>query len=174
MLPKMIDPRRCADQDIEYQGLMQATLLPRLVEAVEQLFEPATVRIHIFKDAQNRMRIQGEAQVVVKVICQRCMKPMTQQIDAEFNLVMVYSDAQAKALPKEYDAWVVEESANLHQMIEDELLLAMPIVALSDADECDAPDMATFNQHANSEIETRTVKRQSPFAVLKDLTEKPG
>lgn len=165
MLPKMIDPRRNADQDIEYQESMQASLLPRFVEAVGELKEDVSVRIHLFRDEQNRMRLRGEAEVPVSMACQRCMQPSRQAVRTEIDLVIVYSEDQAKALPKELDAWVAEESANLHELIEDELLLALPIVAYHSTDECSLPEELV------SQRPEETLERQSPFAVLRDLSE---
>lgn len=174
MLPKIIDPRRSADQDIEYRESMQERLLPRFSEAIEALHQPVDVGVRVFRDEQSRIRVAGEATATVDLVCQRCMNPMQETIRAEFDLVAVYGEAQAKALPKEYDAWVVEESADLHQMIEDELLLAMPIVAYHDISECSAPDIDMPLAQIDTDIEEQTAERQSPFAVLKDLTSKPG
>lgn len=174
MLPKMIDPRRSADQDIEYRESMQDSLLPRLIEATEKLHQPVAVTVRIYRDEQSRIRVAGEAEASVDLTCQRCMNPMQETINAEFDLVVVYSEAQAKALPKEHDAWVIDESADLHQMIEDELLLAMPIVAYHDIGECSAPAIEMPAEQFEAEVETETAERQSPFAVLKDLTSKPS
>lgn len=163
MLPKMIDLRRSADQDIEYQERMQASSLPRLVDAVETLDDEIPVSIRIHRDEQGRMCVKGEASVKAQLICQRCMQPCDHELRADIDLVAVYTEEQAKALPKEVDAWVVEDSANLHELIEDELLLAMPIVAYHSDDECSAPV-----SYEVGEIEVQA-KRPSPFAVLKDL-----
>ena len=163
MLPKMIDLRRSADQDIEYQTRMQASLLARLEEAVDELDEEISVRIRLHKDEQGRLRVTGEAAVQAKLTCQRCMQLSDHLLETEIDLVAVYSEEQAKALPKELDAWVVEDSANLHELIEDELLLAMPIVAYHPEEECSAA--GSFQSGEPVE----TVEKRSPFAVLKDL-----
>ena len=159
----MIDPRRSADQDIEYQERMQAGLLKRLEEAVDSLDGEVSVKIRLYRDEQKRMRVYGYASVSVSMVCQRCLQPSEQMLHADIDLVAVFSEEQAKALPKEIDAWVVGESANLHELIEDELLLAMPIVVYHAENECSTP--AGYKPEEPLE----KVERQSPFAVLKDL-----
>lgn len=170
MLPKMIDPRRSADQNIEYRGLLKADLLPRLVEAVERTDEQVSIDIRLFKDEQRRIRIQGSAAVGVDLICQRCIQNSAHQVDASVDLIVVYSEDQAKALPKELDAWVTGESANLHELLEDELLLALPIVAYHEQG-CEAPEGYSYQDVIERE-KAENGEKQSPFAVLKDLTHK--
>ena len=168
MLPKMIDPRRIADQDSEYQTSMQASLLPRLCEAVETIDEEIVVDLRFFRNEEGRICLKGQVSVDTGMLCQRCLTTCEQKLLASIDLVIVHSDEQAKSLPKELDAWVVGESANLHELIEDELLLAMPIVAYHPEEECKVPD------EYRSAGPLEESKQQSPFAVLKDLTEKSG
>ena len=168
MLPKMIDPRRSADQDSEYQTSMQASLLPRLSEVVDSIDGEVAVNLCFFRDEQGRICLKGEASVNAGMQCQRCLQTSEQKLLASIDLVIVHSDEQAKSLPKELDAWVVGESANLHELIEDELLLAMPIVAYHPEADCKVPG------EYRSAGPLEESKQQSPFAVLKDLTSKPG
>ena len=164
----MIDPRRSADQDSEYQIRMQASLLPRLIAAVSHIDEEVAVDLHFFRDEQGRVCLKGEASANAGMRCQRCMKVSEQRLLASIDLIIVHTDEQAKSLPKELDAWVVEDSANLHELIEDELLLAMPIVAYHPDADCKVPDKYISQEPLDGS------KRPSPFAVLKDLTGKSG
>jgi len=166
MLPKMIDLRRIADQDSEYQTSMQASLLPRLTEAVDSIDEEIAVNLRFFRNEQGRLCVKGEVSTRAGMRCQRCLKTSEQSLLASIDMVVVFSDDQAKSLPKELDAWVVEGTANLHALIEDELLLAMPIVAYHPDADCSIPDeYAALNNTAG-------IERQSPFEKLKDLTGK--
>ena len=166
MLPKMIDPRRIADQDSEYQTSMQASLLPRLTEAVDAIDEEIAVDLRFFRNEQGRVCVKGEASTRVDMRCQRCLKASDQLLLASIDLIIVFSDDQAKSLPKELDAWVVDGTADLHGLIEDELLLAVPIVAYHSGTDCSIPDEYIARE------QDKTIGRQSPFEKLKDLTGK--
>ena len=97
MLPKMIDPRRIADQDSEYQTSMQASLLPRLTEAVDAIDEEIAVDLRFFRNEQGRVCVKGEASTRVDMRCQRCLKASDQLLLASIDLIIVFSDDQAKS-----------------------------------------------------------------------------
>lgn len=171
MLPKMIDTRKHADQHSEYQGVLQASELPRLNDAVEEIAQ-VQVEVNFGRDEQRRMQIRGTATCAVSMICQRCLQPSDQEMTITLDAVMVFSDERAKAMPQTLDVWVVPEIANLHELIEDELLLALPIVAYhAESVGCTPPEIVA----ATEEVEPAPVERESPFAVLRALkTEQDG
>ncbi|CAN5567596.1 DUF177 domain-containing protein [soil metagenome] len=71
--------------------------------------------------------------------CQRCLQPVAVPLDIASSFRFVHDEATAEALDadSEEDILVLERSMNARLLIEDELLLALPVVALHD--ECPEP-----------------------------------
>jgi uncharacterized protein len=73
--------------------------------------------------------IKGNLTAPVNVICERCNLPMTIQLAISLSLSPVLNDEKAKHLPVIYDPIVIVEGVfNTIDMVEEELLLALPMV----------------------------------------------
>ncbi|EST85057.1 hypothetical protein ECC1470_09924, partial [Escherichia coli ECC-1470] len=68
--------------------------------------------------------------VTVTLECQRCGKPFTHQVYTTYCFSPVRSDEQAEALPEAYEPIEVNEfgEIDLLAMVEDEIILALPVV----------------------------------------------
>jgi len=167
MLPKLVDPRRLAEQRAEFRESIAITDLPRIEEYVESASKDVQVELVFGKDEHYRLCVSGCIEGSVDLICQRCMEPVEVSFKQEINLVVVYSDDQAKSVPREVDPWEVGELANLHELIEDEIFLALPVVAKHPIGECEPPAMKQVEI-----VVEQQEGRQRPFEVLKNLTKK--
>jgi uncharacterized protein len=89
---------------------------------------------------------------------------MAYQIEAPMALAWVTTRREADELPTHYDPVVVEtETIALPDLIEDELLLALPLVALHAPETC-----AVRMEGAMNKTETPS-RRENPFAVLAQM-----
>ena len=166
-LPDHVDPYRLCDQARSFEGRLNLADLSRLAEVLVSAEGQASYRIVCDRDEHRRARIRGSVDAVMVVTCQRCMGPMNWPVHAEFQLAVVTSEAQAEQLPADYDALLLEgETIQLASLIEDELLLAVPVAPLHPASECSV-NPADWSP---PEIEPETdSKRENPFAVLAGL-----
>lgn len=165
MLPKLVDPRRLAEQLAEFRETIAVSALPRIEEFVESASKDVQVELVFKKDQQYRARVSGQVEGSVDLICQRCMEPVAVSFKQDIDLIVVYTEEQAKSVPKEVDPWEVSGSANLHELIEDEIFLALPVVAMHQLGECEAPPIAQIEIVVEQEE-----GRQRPFEILKNLT----
>ena len=112
----------------------------KLTGAAKQLRNPS---LHLHIEAQ------------LPVICQRCLEEMQVHLNLTFNYII------CNALPTEIDEnndtdWLeAAPEMNLQELIEDELLLAMPISPMHDHD-CSKQSM-------------QSGEKPNPFAVLQGL-----
>ncbi len=90
----------------------------------------------------------------LEVVCQRCLQPMPMPVDVDVLLELAASRELAEAADDEVDRAVAGCDMDAASLIEDELILALPMVPMHA--EC-AP------------IESTGAARQSPFAVLAEL-----
>lgn len=96
--------------------------------------------------------------------CQRCLQPFSQTLEIERALRFVASEAEAEALDadSEDDVLALEPAFDLRTLVEDELLLAWPIVPRHE--QCSAPQ-----HHAGDDGRAAAV----PFAALAALKAPP-
>jgi uncharacterized protein len=166
-MPGLVDPFRLCDETRSYQGCLELADLPRLAEALASSEGQATYRIDCDRDDKRRARIQGSVDAELVVICQRCMGPMRMPVHAQFQLAVVTGEEEAAQLPDDYDPWLLQGSTlDLASVIEDELLLALPVAPMHPVEEC-SEDPADWSL---TDIEPETaLKRENPFAVLAGL-----
>jgi len=120
-------------------------------------------------DIQGIKFLSGHITAPVKLVCQRCMKAMDFNVDANIKLAMVKSTEEAEELPDMYEPLLVDEpELSLVELIEDELMLALPIVALHSNDNCSA--VVEKELQGTQALETEA--KPNPFVVLAQLKNK--
>lgn len=103
--------------------------------------------------------------------CQRCMDEVEIAIDSTFTLGVVDSEAFAEKLPEKYEPLLIEEDEKLflQDLIEDELILALPIVAMHPDQECQTSYAGDQAAGEDENLRQAESQQESPFAMLKDL-----
>ena len=96
--------------------------------------------------------------------CQRCMQPMTLAVDTEAQVALIASEADAERVPPELEPVLAPGGRiSIAELIKEELLLTLPIVALhGDGAACVAAP-------ATSATAGRGPETHKPFAGLADL-----
>jgi uncharacterized protein len=96
----------------------------------------------------------------VPLICQRCLKLMPWKIDGQALVALLGADAQADRVPEHLEPMLAEGGRiSLRDLLEEELLLELPIVALHSDERACKPAVAVD--------EDRAVQR--PFERLGEL-----
>jgi uncharacterized protein len=115
-------------------------------------------------DAERRAFMRLQLRAEVSLVCQRCLGPVRHLIEVERLLGVVTSEAQAEKLPDIYEPlYVTEEPLFLREVIEDELILSLPIVPRHAEGEC-APAVTGAGTDNKA-----GAARENPFAVLAGL-----
>jgi len=107
------------------------------------------------------------ARATVTLQCQRCLGalPTDLVVERRFRFARDESAAQALDAEVEDDVLALTRSLDLHQLIEDELLLALPLVPRHER--CPVPLLAPTEPPAGIE------RRDNPFGVLQALRKAP-
>lgn len=165
-LPKLVEPRKLATAFANFQRFVHADDLPRLSEAVISI-DRVAVNIDFGRDEQGRPELVGSIKAQLTLECQRCLEPMNYDVDRDIALAIVWDEAQAKALPKHLDPWIAgEDEADLAAILEEDILLALPVVARHAYDCLDASLLSTGD---SEEVEDT---KPNPFSVLAELKDK--
>jgi uncharacterized protein len=166
-LPDHVDPFRLCDQARLFEGRLELANLPRLAEVLVSTEGQASYRIACDRDEQRRARLHGSVDAVLTVVCQRCMGPMRLPVHADFQLAIVRGEAEAEQLPGDYDPLLLEgETLRLADVIEDELLLAVPVAPVHPVEECSNNPADWLPPESEPETDSQ---RKNPFAVLAGL-----
>lgn len=109
------------------------------------------------------MHVQAEAEVVQT--CQRCLQPLREHLQLERSFRFVRDEKQAAELDADSDddVLVLARHLDLRELLEDELLLALPLVPRHE--ECPEP------LHAPEDPQDEAIEeeRPNPFAALAAL-----
>lgn len=165
-IPRMLDPVKSAQKKLSYDGILTSSALSRLSEAAVLVNDQADALIHCDFDKQGLVTLTGSVKANVEVECQRCNSPMPLSIDIELSYALARSEEQAEELPSYYDAMYRDEDGetDIWQIIEDELLLSLPIVPMHDPEVCSVKtENLSWGEIDEGEEEV------SPFDVLKQL-----
>lgn len=111
-----------------------------------------------------------KASTAAWLTCQRCLQPFEVPLAVDRRIRFVRDEAQAEALDAESedDVLAVPRWLDARELIEDELLLALPLVPRHE--QC--PQALPMSVEADEPDSAAPEERPNPFAVLKAL--KPG
>jgi len=112
------------------------------------------------------------AATTVPLVCQRCLSPVDTpvHVDRWFRFVADEETAAAQDEESEEDLLVASRDFDLHALIEDELLMEIPVTPLHEV--CPTPVKLSAS---DEEFEAAERERDNPFAVLGTLrSRKPG
>ena len=161
--PQLIEPWLLAEQHKYLTGELKLSTLPRLLEVLASETGQVHYQLNFAKDPQGIVCILGSFGVDLQMYCQRCMNPMTVEIERDISVGVVATRAEADVLPEHYDPLIVTDSRlSLVRFIEDEILLGMPMALRHESDDC--PSSAI--------IEKLKSVTERPFAKLKGLVVK--
>lgn len=171
-LPGSVVPRKLINQAVRLEGVIQPEHLPRLAESVERVLKPAVVSLQFGAEDGPKRVVRGNAATQVLLRCERCLESFEAPLEADIAMAVVWSEEEAAQLPDQLDPWIVpDESADLLAMVEDGLLLALPIVALHPQDEhCPAPAMSYGSEQEGRSADSAIDEQDdNPFKILEQL-----
>lgn len=123
----------------------------------------AEAELAFVADGKGGVSVTGRITCDLTMACQRCGNPLVVHVDTPLQVGLVHSSDESAALPEEVEPFLLE-AGKLRPMdlVEDELLLALPIVPRHD-DDC-SPEVLL-----NPEDAVASPEKISPFAVLDKL-----
>jgi len=165
-LPRVVEPRKLVVSRAQFARSIDPADLPRLAEATLEI-EEVYADIGFDRDDQGKPCLTGHIKAALKLECQRCLEAMDHPVELDFCLQLVWDEAEAKALMSNREPWIVGEGeADLISVLEEEVLLVLPLVPKHDYD-CVAPSLLSSGEEESLEDE-----KPNPFSVLADLKPK--
>ncbi|MFK7731640.1 MAG: YceD family protein [Pseudomonadales bacterium] len=161
-LPGEVSIARLLAAEAQLEGRLAIRQLKRLLDLLASDEGDANVDLQFIRDDEGRRLIKGSVSASMDVYCQRCLDPMTLTLKQGIALALVAGEDTAKQLPEELEPLiVVDDTVDLHALVEDELLLALPIVSLH--------EQSCATQRYMSAEEPEQEPRQKPFEDLAEM-----
>lgn len=168
-LPVEINPFRYVEQRRELKGIMPLGEMCRLADLALDDNGNFQVDLAFALSDIHLPMVTGTIQGELQIECQRCLQPMTLTINHSVEIVFTRSETDRRPEDAGYESWLVEDdSLFLRDFVEDELLLAMPLIPRHDS--CQ-PVRPLIEGYAEDEVENEpdaAEPKQNPFAVLKN------
>lgn len=120
------------------------------------------------RGAQPSVWLHVQAQAQLPLACQRCLAPVPVALEVDRWFRFVADEAQAAAEDEdcEEDVLALEPRPHLRELIEDELLMELPLVPMHDT--CPQP-VAMAAGAVEDPADTGEPPRRNPFAELAKL-----
>ncbi len=167
--PSIIDPFQLAKKGAHLSGALPLKAMPRLADLCARTDGGVEVDLRFERGEQDGLCVMyGSVRTSLALVCQRCLEEMTLDLRAAPRLMLLRPGERAD-LEQEAETLVVEQSLSLAQVIEDELLLVMPMIPMHDVELCPARNLV---KPPADQSPRRSQAKRNPFAVLKELKRK--
>ncbi len=126
----------------------------------------ATGEIRSAQTGEAQVWLHMTARVTVPLVCQRCMGPLDVALDVSpsFRFVATEEIALAQDEDAQEDVLVFAREFNLAALIEDELLMAMPLIPRHEV--CPTPVKLSA---ADADFDQKALEKTNPFSALAAL-----
>jgi len=167
--PDWIDAQRAAEAGRRFAGDARIEWMPRVADLLDQ---PSADDVIEFEVAASLDRSAGRAAIVrlavhvfgsVPMTCQRTLQRYRQPVDSRSQVAVVASEDELAGLPEDLEPKLAAEGRlKLVELIEDELLLALPLVPRD-------PDSVPVDNAGDVFDSAGPEQSDSPFAELARL-----
>ncbi|WP_109126848.1 YceD family protein [Dyella sp. C11] len=149
-----------------FQGELPVVAMKRLGEALASTEGTAQYELDFGRDEFGTSYLDVRVQAPLTVTCQRTLEPFVLPVTVNNRLGLIRSEREEAALPPNVEPLLVADDSKLSllDVIEDELLLAMPLVPVN-------PDSTLPEEVVGPSPEEISSEGRSdnPFAVLREL-----
>jgi uncharacterized protein len=149
-----------------FAGSMPIAAMPRLCEALASSEGEARFELDFGRDGFDTAYLDVRAQAPLTLVCQRTLEPFVLPVAVDARLGLIRREQEEAGLPPGCEPLLVagDGKLNLADVIEDEMLLALPLIPVNP--DSTLPDDVTGSGQEDTPAAERT---DNPFAVLREL-----
>lgn len=176
--PQRLDLRSLARTAVPIEGRLAPGSLPRFAESVlpsagaeSAVAWSARGELRAVKGgSQSQLWLHLQARTQVRLLCQRCLQALDETLAVRRSFLFVADEDEAARLDEEIDedVLVLPRFFDVLQLLEDELILALPIVPRHEA--CPEPLFDSLFEPPSADLEDAA---PHPFAALAALRKPP-
>jgi uncharacterized protein len=131
-LPAVLDAWRAVSAGARYEGSLPLERLSRLRTSLADAEGMVDYVVQFGRDALDQAYVELEVKARLPLQCQRSLERFLQPVELVQRLGLITREEQEAALPEGTEPLLLEGTAELHpaELIEDELILALPVVPI--------------------------------------------
>jgi uncharacterized protein len=166
-LPESVDAWRMVSARRSFEGTLPIAALGRLCGMLAGSDGVVDYALDFGRDSMGISYIDVRAEASLTMICQRSLEPFVLPVAVNARLGLIKQERDEAGLPPECEPLLIAEDGRLNpaDVIEDELLLALPLVPVNP--DSSLPDNVTG--HEMEEEISSDGRSENPFAVLREL-----
>lgn len=158
--PDWINPWTAAQGHRRFAGTVPLARMKRLGRSLESTDGEACFEAEFDLDEDKRPVIELSAAADVSLMCQASLEPYVAPLERSSTLAVIESEGELELLAEHYDPVVVDAGRlALAQLVEDELILALPQVPRN-------PEVDAVSYSTGQTDEDELPERRNPFAAL--------
>ena len=162
-LPEKVDALRAVTARREYQGSITVRSLLRLRESLESHEGDIDYRLSFGRDVLGISYLDLDLVGQLRLVCQRTLEPFDWPLRLSQRMGLIRDETGESALPEGYEPLMHREGEIFpHAVIEDEVLLALPLIPVS-------PGSEAAGEWMDPEDEIVETTTPNPFAALARL-----
>lgn len=171
-LTDTIDPLALVSRERQIDGVLALSRMPRLQPLIRNSSDEARFRLRFQMEEGVIPTVKGVIESRFVLECQRCMGEMELPVTVKVHLGIVQTREQAERLPARMEPLLVSGGSEISiaTIIEDELILALPTVAMHKIEDCPQGQKFLGAKQGSGE-EPQASDRKNPFAALAQLKE---
>jgi uncharacterized protein len=169
-VPSYVDTRKIFQHQWEISGFIDLARMPRFRESLASDAGSVNIDMRFTINEAKRQIMTGRLEASVEVSCQRCLEPLAIELTDDIRLALVKDEEAAKKLEAEWDPWIFTDTKlDLAELIEEQLMLCMPIVNMHAKGECQ--QRMNYGSEVLETSKSEQKSKENPFSVLKALKE---
>lgn len=172
VLPETVKPFKLARQNARLVGFVPLNAFENITTGVEVSDTAPDVKVDVsFEMGPGGVAlVSGQVSALIPFQCQRCLEPVTVDVSATVKLAVFEEEVDEDTLPESCEPIKIEgEQVRLVDLIEQELILAAPIVPVHEHCEWVAVPESQETIEEPAEV---VPQKESPFAGLSELLAK--
>ena len=172
-LPESVDAWRMVAARRIFEGSLPLASLARLLPSLADDSGKCSYRVEFGRDEFGVAFCEIHADAAVALVCQRTLERFELPVRIEQRIGLVRDERDEAGLPPGYEPVQLPEDGRIHpvELIEDELILALPLIPVK-------PGSEAIEAHWADDAEPEAQdERPNPFAALSALKSgkpKPG
>jgi uncharacterized protein len=165
-LPESVDAWRMVSARRSFQGELPIVAMKRLGGALAGTEGTAQYELDFGRDEFGTAYLDVRVQAPLSLTCQRTLEPFVLPLTVDSRLGLIRSERDESALPPNVEPLLVVDDGKLSllDVIEDELLLALPLIPINP--DSTLPEEVVGPPPGEISSEERS---DNPFAVLREL-----
>jgi uncharacterized protein len=167
-LPDRVDCAHLADNAVVLERVYPFGDMPRLQDLLADARGSVRARFAFANIGSGRAGATVAVEAIPQLVCQRCLQGFAFAV-AGSSEIEFSSGPTSRAVDSQHEVYAMSDGlVSLRDLAEEELLLALPIVAMHSPQSCGTAPI----HEAAGQVQDMWSDRSRPFAVLQDLLKK--